>query len=788
MRCGHGRRIALALAALAPAAAPAEDGPRFDARSARSGRWSDPATWEGERAPRAGDRVQVQSPHAVIYDVESEAALRMVHVAGTLAFSRERSTRLEVGLLKVQAGGDASEDGFTCDAHPPEAAPGAPRAALEIGTPDDPIPAGVTARIRLVHFPGMDRETLPAIVSCGGRWDAHGAPMSRTWVKLGAPARPGDTAVTLAEPVSGWRAGDRVIITASLDVSFRKTFRRRPDGTSSGDTEERLVAGIEGRRVTLDRPLLKEHFGGGELRSEVANLSRNVVIESADPAGVRGHTMYHRGSAGGISYAEFRHLGKEGVLGKYSIHFHLVRDSMRGSAVVGASIWDSHNRWITVHGTDYLLVRDCVGYQSVGHGFFLEDATEQYNVLDRNLAVQAAAGKRLKGQVLPFDPNDGAGFWWANGRNTLVRNVSAENDEYGFRFEIARRSDFDPVLRMRSPEGAMESRDVRTIPFFRFEDNEAHSEGLYGFNFGDDRNPSVRGDRQHPFVARDLRAWRIHYALRPNLQFFLAEGLTVNDAAYGVYHPDYDAHVYRGVRMRKVNAEPINRGHDDESIQYGSFTYQDLRLEDCRLGRDPLIQMACTSPGKGREGHFRGLSIVNSQSPSAKVVDLGGGPRLERVQNGVAYYFHDTPAKGRVLRVVSGRFEEMRRGGDYGPLAGFTGRDVVAAEVEGVEFPVLLEPIDDLPPATMVTSVRRAGRRLAVRGASHDNGTVAAVTVNGQPARVLDQKAGVADWEVEIDPPPGGDITARAKDAAGNEERTAHQLRWEGGPPRRARF
>ena len=99
--------------------------------------------------------------------------------------------------------------------------------------------------------------------------------------------------------------------------------------------------------------------------------------------------MYHRGSAGSITYAEFRHLGKEGVLGQYSLHFHLVGDTMRGSSVVGASIWDSDNRWITIHGTNYLVVRDCVGYQSVGHGFFLEDGTEVNNVLDRNLAVQA---------------------------------------------------------------------------------------------------------------------------------------------------------------------------------------------------------------------------------------------------------------------------------------------------------------------------------------------------------------------------------------------------------------
>ena len=73
--------------------------------------------------------------------------------------------------------------------------------------------------------------------------------------------------------------------------------------------------------------------------------------------------MYHRDSEGSIAYAEFRHLGKEGVKGRYPIHFHLVGATMRGASVIGASIWDSGNRWVTVHGTNELIVRDCVGYR-----------------------------------------------------------------------------------------------------------------------------------------------------------------------------------------------------------------------------------------------------------------------------------------------------------------------------------------------------------------------------------------------------------------------------------------
>jgi hypothetical protein len=126
---------------------------------------------------------------------------------------------------------------------------------------------------------------------------------------------------------------------------------------------------------------------------------------------------------------------------------------MRGSSVIGASIHDSHNRWLTVHGTNYLVVRDCVGYRSVGHGFFLEDGTEVYNVLDRNLAVAAKRTKRLPKQVLSFDENNGAGFWWANSLNTFTRNVAAENDNYGFRYEASAGSTQKLVFPVQQPDG-----------------------------------------------------------------------------------------------------------------------------------------------------------------------------------------------------------------------------------------------------------------------------------------------------------------------------------------------
>ncbi|WP_241180040.1 G8 domain-containing protein [Humisphaera borealis] len=748
----------------------------FNARSANSGNWSDVGTWEAGRKPQAGDFVQIRSGHTVEYDVHSGDALRMLHVAGNLRFSRTKSTLLDVGLIKIEPGTTTTEDGFDCHDDAPAALPGGVKPALEIGSRESPIPAGIKATIRLRHHKGTNAETLPAIIACGGRFDVHGEPMARTWLKLAKPAGPGDTRITLESAVPDWRVGDRIIVTTG-DLKGPDAgggFRQGLGRPKKPGTEECLIKAVDGAVLTLDRALKFVHHGQGLMRCEAANLSRNVVIESAEPGGVRGHTMYHRDSIGGISYAEFRHLGKDGVLGKYPIHFHLVRDTMRGSGVIGASIWDSHNRWVTIHGTDHLIVRDCVGYQSRGHGYFLEDATEQWNLLDRNLAVQAFGSAPLPKQVLSYDPNDGAGFWWANGRNTLTRNVSCENDRYGYHFQIVKTSVFDPVMQLRGPDGKSAGQDVRAVPFLRFEDNESHGNGLFGFRFGDEVHGSVGGTPQHPFVVRNLRSWQEHYAVRPNVRCFMLDGLKVRNAAYGIYHPDYDLHVYRDIELDNVTAEPINGGHDDDSLADGDFTYERLTFRNCRLGRDPLVQLTHRAAKPGLSGHFRGIVVINSVSNDG-VVNFGGGPRTNRVDNPVRYYFHDWPAAGEVTRVISERSLDIESRGDFRIIDGWTGGEARAGIAAGVVFPQLLHLSDNLPPATLITQVRTEDNRRIVSGVSHDNGEIATVSVNGQPATITARHAGVADWTITLEASNDRAYVGRSVDRAGNVEHTTHQ-------------
>ncbi|MCI0461692.1 MAG: G8 domain-containing protein [Gemmataceae bacterium] len=752
-------------------------------RSARSGPWSQPATWEGGQVPGEGARVLIRTGHQVVYDVKSERVIRGITVAGTLRFATDRATRLDVGLIAIQPGETYTEEGFDCDAHIEPGDFSKPRPTLEVGSPEAPVSAGHTALIRLHYQAGMDKESCPAIVCCGGRMDFHGAPLNHTWVRLGATAKASDNEVTLAEPVQGWRVGDRVIVTAT------KRSYSRADGPF---TEQRTITAIapsplplsprgergrgEGAKLTLDQPLKHEHLGTGDYRGEVANLSRNVVVESADPA-LRGHTMYHRHSAGSISYSEFRQLGKKGVLGRYALHYHLCGDSMRGSYVIGASIWDSHNRWLTIHGTNYLVVRDCVGYKSVGHGFFLEDGTEVHNVLDHNLAVGARTGKPLPKQVLPFDRNDGAGYWWANSLNTFTRNVAADCDRYGFRYEATPSSRLKLEFRIQQPDGEFRRLDIRTLPFVRFDDNEVHSSvGLYGVNLGEGVN-RVGPDAKRPFVVRNLKIWDVHYGFRPQVPSLLVENLHIHKVAYGIYHPNYDNHFYRNVLISQTNTEPFNRGHDDLSVQYGVLAVDGLTFDNCRSGGMPLIQISDDNPTGAGVTHFRNVKTTNWKdgSRAKALVNLGGGPRPKpKTDKGVPIYLHDWFGPGRHALVVSSRSPEFKaEPGKYRAEAPLTGDESRVAEVDKVTFPAPPAVVDDLPPTTVITHVQRKGTKLLVRGTTADNGEVSKVTVNGRPARSV--RPSYAEWEVEVE--AAAELRAHSEDAAGNIERRPHVRR-----------
>ena len=91
----------------------------------------------------------------------------------------------------------------------------------------------------------------------------------------------------------------------------------------------------------------------------------------------------------------FYQMGQGGRIGHYPVHFHMARKVPTGTFVKDCSIWDSMTRFIVLHATQRVLLARNVGYQSIGHGYYLEDGTETNNQLFSNLGISARAAVKL---------------------------------------------------------------------------------------------------------------------------------------------------------------------------------------------------------------------------------------------------------------------------------------------------------------------------------------------------------------------------------------------------------
>ena len=205
----------------APRGAPAV--PRPTVTSLANGAWSVPGTWSTGAVPGADDRVAIAAGHDVTYDVVSDAALACVEVQGRLAFSSIGNTRLKVGTVMVLEGG-----------------------RLEIGSPAAPVAAAVTGELIIADRP-IDPAVDPDQVGNGlvalGAVAMHGAEKTPTFVRLGREPRAGDTTLELAGPVSGWAAGDHIVIPDTRQLRLGGAGRR---GRSQTETVE--IASVAARR------------------------------------------------------------------------------------------------------------------------------------------------------------------------------------------------------------------------------------------------------------------------------------------------------------------------------------------------------------------------------------------------------------------------------------------------------------------------------------------------------------------------------------------------------------
>ncbi|MDR7418485.1 MAG: G8 domain-containing protein [Armatimonadota bacterium] len=442
--------------------------------SAQSGNWSDPATWAGRRTPARGDAVLIAPGHTVVYDVYSDTEIRRLQIQGSLAFARYRSTRLDVGNVIVDRGG-----------------------TLEMGAPDDPIPAGVTAEVRFVTSPlatctggmGFVESDIGLWVMSGGRWEAHGAPVRTTWTKLATPALAGTSLVRVVDNVTDWEPGSWVVLTPT-DLGRRTVQQAQAYPQYEEFQVVRATARSGVTELQLSGTLRYTHDATGDTVGEVALLSRNVVVTAKYPNDrMNGHTLYMQGAGGGLSYVEFRELGNLGCLGRYPVHFHLMADTSRGTRVRGVSIWRSDNNFMNIHGSNGVTVENSVGYNATGVGYFIgEPATGMVSV--DSLFVDNLAARVVYRDGALHGKYRAAGFWIESLNSSLVGNVASGSWGRGTEdsgFHIA--------------EGPEYTQGFNALLMVR---NESHSNNGSGLHTWNNSGP--------PLAVVDFRAWRNGFA------------------------------------------------------------------------------------------------------------------------------------------------------------------------------------------------------------------------------------------------------------------------------------
>jgi hypothetical protein len=197
---------------------------------------------------------------------------------------------------------------------------------------------------------------------------------------------------------------------------------------------------------------------------------------------------------------ELYQLGQGGSIGHYPVHFHLARvtapatksdGSARETFVKDCSIWDSMTRFITLHATQDVTLARNVGYESIGHGYYLEDGSEIDNKLYSNIGILSRAGvinpaqnPRFVPGILALDSAPGDNFpfrsdwqqptvfWIMNGWNDIQDNMAAGADTCGacYWWVPAQNSGFSLGMKWDGYAAIQQGRDM-TSPLEQFYQN-----------------------------------------------------------------------------------------------------------------------------------------------------------------------------------------------------------------------------------------------------------------------------------------------------------------------------
>ncbi|MEP2783907.1 MAG: G8 domain-containing protein [Pseudoruegeria sp.] len=269
------------------------------------------------------------------------------------------------------------------------------------------------------------------------RIEIHAADVEKeSWSQLEITANVGDSTITVQE-TTGWEIGDKIAIASTSD--------------EWSESEEFTILDIseDGKTITLDGDLTYSHRGETlhyengltgenalewdvEIRAEVALLTRNVTIQGDEDSvedGYGAHTMVMDGAEQHIEGAEYYRVGQVDELGRYPIHWHMLGDA-EGQYAKGVSVHESYQKGSTIHGTSNILYEDNVIYNTVGHGVFFEDGSENGNQIINNLVFNTKESQT--GLPIPTDAENASSFWIENPNNVFIGNHAAGSESNGF--------------------------------------------------------------------------------------------------------------------------------------------------------------------------------------------------------------------------------------------------------------------------------------------------------------------------------------------------------------------
>lgn len=577
--------------------------PRFCASptitSVRNGLWSDAATWSGNRLPQANDKVSIAANTTVTYDVASSPVLDCVEISGILTFSPSINTRLTVGTMMVMPEGSLIVGNATSPIV----------ARSEIIMADRPLQTGTVAA------PGIDSRQYGNGLIGFGTITMHGRQKSPTFVRLAVEPQAGATSLRLVEPVNGWVAGDQLVLPDT-----RRIDPEKQDTPYAIDEVTLQSVSADGKVLTLTSPLQYTHPGARngdgvlEFLPHVNNVTRNVMVESQNLVGTRGHTLFTHRATVDIRYTAFRGLGRTKLdtindttfnasgqvnhigtnqRARYPVHFHHLlgptttpangyQYTFLGNAVDGVDPAQSHVKWgVAIHNSHYGLVQDNVVYKAKGAGFAFEDGSESFNLINHNSVVRVyGLGGRADKDADPTVAGlEGSGFWSRGPNNYMrdnvvsnVRTDSIMNHAYIYSFVYLGHQDI-PQFKGADmhTSGQFRTVNMNATPLLQFQGNEAYGYMQSAMTIWWLGTVSATPNLGTPeSVVKDFRIWNassngIYLYENNNLTI---DGLVVRgQGGLGIFQSDYFAH---NLIIRNANIQGMEIGWGATTLSGGS--------------------------------------------------------------------------------------------------------------------------------------------------------------------------------------------------------------------------